>query len=62
MQIFLIYTLIQWVLGALAPGVKQMGRETNHSPPSCVGVKNVWSYATTYPMHLLGINQINHIN
>jgi hypothetical protein len=32
--------LIQWVPGALSPGVKRPGREANHSPPSSVDVKN----------------------
>jgi hypothetical protein len=36
--------LIQWVAGALSPGVKQLGRETDHSPPSSARVKNERSY------------------
>jgi hypothetical protein len=31
---------VQWVLGALSPGVKHQGREADHSPPSCTEVKN----------------------
>jgi hypothetical protein len=31
---------IQYVLGALSPGVKQPGREADHSPPSIAGLKN----------------------
>jgi hypothetical protein len=31
---------IQWVLGALSSGVKRLGREPNHSPPSSAEVKN----------------------
>jgi hypothetical protein len=31
---------IQWVLEALPPGVKQSGREADHSPPSSAEVKN----------------------
>jgi hypothetical protein len=30
---------IQWVPGALSPGVKQWGHEANHSPPSSAEVK-----------------------
>jgi hypothetical protein len=30
---------IQWVPGAFSPGVKQPGREANHSPPSSAEVK-----------------------
>jgi hypothetical protein len=50
-EIFLYYTAsrpalkptqppIQWVLGALSLGIKQPGREADHSPPSTVEVKN----------------------
>jgi hypothetical protein len=31
---------IQWVLGALSPGVKQVGHEAGRSPPSGAEVKN----------------------
>jgi hypothetical protein len=31
---------IQWVSGALSPGVKRMGREGDRSPPSSAEVKN----------------------
>jgi hypothetical protein len=31
---------IQWVPGALSPGVKWYGHEADHSPPSSVKVKN----------------------
>jgi hypothetical protein len=30
---------IVWVAGALSPGVKRQGRETDHSPPSTATVK-----------------------
>jgi hypothetical protein len=30
----------------MALGVKQPGRETDHSPPSSAEVKNVWSYTS----------------
>jgi hypothetical protein len=29
----------QWVTGALSPGVKRLGREADHSPPSTTEVK-----------------------
>jgi hypothetical protein len=32
-------SLIQWVLGALFLGVKRLGREADHSPPSSAEVK-----------------------
>jgi hypothetical protein len=31
---------IEWVPGAISPGVKGPGRETDHSPPSSADVKN----------------------
>jgi hypothetical protein len=37
---------IQWVPGSLASGVRQTGREFNHSPPSGAEVKNEWSYTS----------------
>jgi hypothetical protein len=40
---------IQWVTGALAPGVKQPGREADHSPPTSAKVQNTWIYTSTLP-------------
>jgi hypothetical protein len=31
---------IQWVLGALSPGVERPGREAEYSPTSSAGIKN----------------------
>jgi hypothetical protein len=31
---------MQWVPGAVLPGVKQQGHEADHSPPSSAKVKN----------------------
>jgi hypothetical protein len=31
---------VQWISGALSPGVKGLGREADHSAPSNVEVKN----------------------
>jgi hypothetical protein len=45
---------IQWVLGALSFGVKQLGHEADHSPPSSAEVKNEWIYTST-PSHLHGM-------
>jgi hypothetical protein len=45
----------QWVPGALSLGVKRSGREDEHSPPSCAGDKNPWSYTSTPPMYLHGV-------
>jgi hypothetical protein len=38
---------IQWVPGALSLGVKQLGREADHSPPASSKVKNACSYTST---------------
>jgi hypothetical protein len=43
--------LIQWVPGALSLGVKQPGREADHSPPSGAEVENTWSY-TSIPQYV----------
>jgi hypothetical protein len=32
---------------ALSLGVKQLGHETDYSPPSYAEVKNAWSYTST---------------
>jgi hypothetical protein len=34
-------SLIQWVPGAISPGVKRLRSEADHSPPPAVEVKNV---------------------
>jgi hypothetical protein len=33
--------------GALSSGVKQLGHEADHSPPSSAKVKNMWHYIST---------------
>jgi len=38
---------IQWVTGALSPGVNRTGGEADHSPPSSAEVNNSWSYTST---------------
>jgi hypothetical protein len=40
---------IQWVRGALSPGVKRQGREADHSPPVSAEVKKMWLYTSTRP-------------
>jgi hypothetical protein len=40
---------IQWVSGALSPGVKRLGREADHSPPGSAEVKKMWIYTFTLP-------------
>jgi hypothetical protein len=46
---------IQWVPGAPSLGVKWLGHEADHSPPSSAKVKNGWGYTSTSPIHLHGM-------
>jgi hypothetical protein len=46
---------IKWVPGTLTPGVKQLGHEAEHSPPSSAKVKNAWSCTSTPLLHLHGM-------
>jgi hypothetical protein len=40
---------IQWVPGAISPGVKRQGREADHSLPASAEVKKIWTYTSTLP-------------
>jgi hypothetical protein len=40
---------IQWVPGALSPGIKQPGLEADHSPPTIAEIKNMWICTSTPP-------------
>jgi hypothetical protein len=40
---------IQWVPGALSPGVKRPGREADHSPATSAVVKKMWIYTSAPP-------------
>jgi hypothetical protein len=40
---------IQWVPGALFPGVKRLGCEADHSPPASAKVKKMRIYTSTPP-------------
>jgi hypothetical protein len=46
---------IQWVPQVLSLGVKRMGREAAHSPPSIAEAQNAWSYTSTPPIRLHGV-------
>jgi hypothetical protein len=41
--------------GVLTRGVERSGRETDHSPPSSVKVKNAWKYTSTPLIRLHGM-------
>jgi hypothetical protein len=45
---------IQWVPGALSPGIKRPGREAVHSPPTSAEVKKILIYKST-PTRLHGV-------
>jgi hypothetical protein len=51
---------IQWIPGALSPGVKQPGRETDQSPPASAEVKKMWIYTSTPPSVLMVYCLINY--
>jgi hypothetical protein len=40
---------IQWVPGALSPGVKRQGREVDHTPSTSAEVEKTWIYTSTPP-------------
>jgi hypothetical protein len=40
---------IQWVPGALSPGIRRSVREADHSPPASAEVKKMWIYTITPP-------------
>jgi hypothetical protein len=46
---------IQLIPAAVSLGVKRLGREADHSPPSSTEVKNAWSYTSTLPIRLHGV-------
>jgi hypothetical protein len=46
---------IQWVIGNLSLGVKRLGREADHSPPSSVEVKECMELYLHSPIRLHGV-------
>jgi hypothetical protein len=40
---------IEWVPGALSPGVNRQGPEADHSLPTSPEVKKMWIYTSTPP-------------
>jgi hypothetical protein len=44
---------------AFSMGVKQLGHENNHSPPSSAKVKNEWSNSSALPVCLHGMDRVN---
>jgi hypothetical protein len=50
---------IQWVQGALSPGVNRRESEADHSPSSSVKVKNDGAIPPL-PLRLHGLNKVNY--
>jgi hypothetical protein len=46
---------IQWVPGALSPGVNRTGREADHSPPNKCGVQENMDLYIHSPIRLHGV-------
>jgi hypothetical protein len=46
---------MQLIPGALSLGVKQLGLEADHSPPTSAEVKKMWIYMTTPPYRSITI-------
>jgi hypothetical protein len=46
---------IEWVPGALSPGVKRSGREADHWPPTSAEVKKTWVYTSTPPYAFMAL-------
>jgi hypothetical protein len=53
-------TSVQWVPGALTPGLKRPGHEDDHSPPSSAEVKNAWSYTSSPPYVFMAWRLVKH--
>jgi hypothetical protein len=52
---------IQWVSGAISPGLKRQGREADHSPPPSAEVKNVEQYLhNKIRLHDVVLKRIKH--
>jgi len=47
--------------GVLFPGVKRPGREVNQSPPTSAKAKNEWSYTSSPPLRLHGVDRKNFL-
>jgi hypothetical protein len=53
---------IRWALGALPLGVKQLGRESDYSPPSSAVVKKTWMYTSIPPYVFIAWYLVKHRN
>jgi hypothetical protein len=51
---------IQWVPGALSPGVKRPGREADHKRSCSAEIKNAWIYTSTVPYVFMAWYLIKH--
>jgi hypothetical protein len=51
---------IQWVPGALSPGVKRPAAEADHSPQTSAKVKKTWIYTSTPPYVFIAQCLVKH--
>jgi hypothetical protein len=58
-QLWSPHSTVSMVTGVLAFGVKRLGRDTDHSPPSSVEVKNEWSSTSVPLICLPGMDRNN---
>jgi hypothetical protein len=54
--------LSPWVPGALSPEVKCLGHKVDHSPPTNVKIKNIWSCTSTLPYIFMAWCSIKHMD
>jgi phage terminase large subunit-like protein len=47
---------IQWVPGAISPGIKRLEREGDHSHPTSAEVKKTWIYTSTPPHAFMALS------
>jgi hypothetical protein len=57
----LIQPPIEWIPGALSPGVKRMGCKSDHSPPTSAEAKNAWIYTSTSPYAFMATGTTNRL-
>jgi hypothetical protein len=59
-QVVTLEPSIQWIPGTLFPGLKQLRREPDHSPPCSTEVKNALDYTSTFPYVFMARCWIKH--
>jgi hypothetical protein len=49
-------TPVKWVPGVLSPGLKRLGHEADHLPPTSAENKNEWSHTSTPHTRFQGVH------